>query len=198
MRNFLPVSIMLVAAATLQAAGYCSLKVKVQGPSGNAVDTRVVIEEEHGWKAEKATRHGQVEFCGLGINPVTVTVGSVGCNQVVVHNVPLGWNETTTLPVLYDRESCQGETLPVAACAFLLRFADANHGPIAASFKAEKPFPNSHNGDEYGRIFIRIAAGQELSGTASAPGYKPTPVSIPCVSKNQRLDQVVVLEKPGQ
>jgi hypothetical protein len=80
-----------------------------------------------------------------------------------------------------------------------LRFVAVSHVPIdAVSLKTEKPFAQSHQGDKYGRVFIRIAAGQELLGLSAASGYKPAQISIPCISKNQRLERVLVLEKTGR
>jgi hypothetical protein len=199
MRTLIYVPSTLLLVTCLHAAAYCSLSVKVESPSGKEVATSVVVEDESGWRTERTTRRGPARFCGLGIKPVSVIVGDAGCNQVVVRNVPLRWNETRNLSVTYDDAPCLVDTPPVAACTFLLRFVAANHDPLGAvSFKAQKPFDESHRGDEYGRMFLRIAAGQELFGVSSASGYKPAEISIPCISKNQRLEQIVVLEKSGQ
>jgi hypothetical protein len=169
----------------------------VLAPSGEAVRARVVVEERNGWKAEQTSESGPLEFCGLGIHPVSVTVGDIGCNQVVVRNVPLSWEETTHLSVTYDKAPCLGESPGVAACAFLLRFVGA-HDPLGGvSFEEQKPFPESRVADEFGRIFIRIAAGQELIGVASVRGYKPAQIALPCESNSQRLEKIVVLEKPA-
>jgi hypothetical protein len=190
---------LLLTATGLHAAGYCSLNVKLQSPSGKEVEARVVVEEQNGFKTEQTAHRGSVKFCGLGINTVSVTVGDAACNQVVVRNVPLNWNETRNLVVTYDEAPCLIDAPPVAACSFLLRFITTNHDPIeAVSFKAERPFVESHRADEYGRVFVRIAAGQELAGIGSASGYKPVQINIPCISKNQRLEQMVLLEKIGQ
>jgi hypothetical protein len=193
-------SVIFVFAATgLRAAGYCSLTVKVESPSGKAVDVRVVIEEENGWKTEGMTKLGVAEFCGLGIRPVSVTVGPAGCSQVVVRKVPIDWNQPRRISVLYDQGSCNVDTPPVAACALLLRFIDSNRVPINTATLSElKPFARSHSADDYGRILVRIADGQELSGEVLAKGYKPVQISIPCTTLNQRLEQMVVLERFGQ
>ena len=199
MNKLLYVPSILLAATSLHAAAYCSLSIKVETPSGKEVETRVVVEEEHGWRTERTTRRGQARFCGLGIKPVSVTVGAAGCNQVVVRNVPLRWSETRNLSVIYDEAPCLVDTLPVAACAFLLRFVSPDNDPVGGvSFKVQTPFAESYRGDEYGRVFMRIAGGQQLFGVSSASGYKPTEIMIPCVSKNQRLEQTVVLEKSDQ
>jgi hypothetical protein len=190
---------MVILAARADAAEYCSLQVTVTAPSGKPVEERVVVEESNGWKAEQTSQHGIAKFCGLGIHSVSVTVGDGGCNQVIVRNVPLLWGETTHLPITYDDAPCKGETLPVAACAFLLRLIDEKRQPVkAVSLDEQKPFSKSYRGDEFGRVLIRIAAGQQLVAVASAKDYKPTLVSIPCESKNKRLEQIVVLERSQQ
>jgi hypothetical protein len=191
--------ILLLVTTTLRAAGYCSLTIKVESPSGKVTEARVVVEEENGQRTERTTRQGVAEFCGLGINPVSVTVGSAYCNQVIVRNVGLEWNKPRKVSVLYDEAACQGESLPVAACTFLLRFVDSKRVPIdAVVFDEQKPFAQSHHADEYGRIFVRIAARQELSGIGLANGYKPAQINIPCISKNYVLEQMVILQKSGQ
>jgi hypothetical protein len=187
---------LLFVAEALHAAGYCSLSVRVENPSGKEVEARVVIEEQNGWKTERTTTRGVARFCGLGVTPVSVTVGDAACNQVVVRNVPLEWNETRILSVTYDEAPCLVESLPVAACAFLLRFVSVEREAIGSvSFKTERPFTEFHSSDEFGRIFVKIAAGQELLGTASASSHTSTQVRIPCISKNQRLEEIVVMEK---
>jgi hypothetical protein len=188
--------IFILAVTGLRAAGYCSLSVKVESPSGKVMDVRVVVEEQNGSKTEKTAREGLAEFCGLGMKPVSVTVGGQGCNQVVVRDIPLRWNETRKVSVLYDLDPCNIDAPPVPACAILFRFIDSKRVPISTAILSEqKPFAQSHVADDYGRILVRIAAGQELSGEALANGYKPVQISIPCTTLNQRLEQIVVLEK---
>ena len=178
------------------AAEHCSLRVTVLTPSGEPVTARILVEEKNGWKLEQQSTPGPTNFCGLGIHPVSVTVGDEGCNQVVVRNVPLKWDETTHLTVTYDMKPCLGETPPVAACDVLLRVIGVKRDPVdGATFEEQKPFPELRRGDVFGRIFIRIAAGQELTGIASARGYRPAQIKIPCVSRNQRHEQIVVLER---
>jgi hypothetical protein len=189
-------SIVILNAARLSAADYCSLEVRVVAPSGKPVETRVVVVEMNGRKAERTSGTELTKFCGLGVSPVSIAVGDAGCNQVVVRNVPLRWRETTHLSVMYDDTPCLGEDIPVAACAFLLRFVDGQLDPVGAvSFEEQKPFLESRRGDEFGRVFVRIAAGQELVGVASAKGYKSAKVSLFCESKNQKLEQLVALER---
>lgn len=181
------------AVTSFCADSYCSLIVKVES-TASQIERAVVVEEEDGWKTEHQTVMGQVTFCGLGIRPVSVTVGRPGCNQVVVRDVPLNWNETRELRVIDNQSGCQTERMPVAACAFLLRFVRPDHSPVSGvSFTALMPYPRDFSADEFGRVFVRIGAGQELSGEATAGGYSSEAVKIRCVSKNQWLEQIVTL-----
>jgi len=184
---------MLLYVTRVYAADHCSLQVTVTDPAGKPVTARVLVEEKNGWRVELPAQPVPAKFCGLGITAVTVTVGDLGCDQVVVRNVPLEWDETTNLSVVYDEAPCRGEAPPVAACTFLLRFVSGGHEPAGGAwFQQHKPFSESHQADEFGRILIRIPAGQDLLGLASASGFKPTQVSISCESKNRRLEK-----KPG-
>src|SRR5205085_2550547 len=142
--------IVMLAATSLRAAGYCSLLVNVQDRLGKEIEAQVVVEEENGYKTTQTTRRGSARFCGLGITPVSVIVGNPECNQVTVRNVPLVWNKPQTVLVIHDNTACQGEKMPVAACSFLLRFADINRNPIVGvTLQTQKPFSDSHVGDEY-------------------------------------------------
>ena len=195
--NSLAFAIGLMASAW--AADYCSLMVKVQDPRGNGVDARVSVEEHDGRRIEKESKVGEVRFCDLGITPVTISVGHPACNQVVVRNVPLRWGEITTVSVVYDREPCLIDTPPVAACQFLFRFVDRQHNSIGgATLKVQTPREDVQHADGFGRLFIRIAAGQQLTGVAAMKGYAPLELMIPCVSENQKLDRYVVLERLNQ
>ena len=177
----------------LRADSYCSLIVKVES-TASQIERAVVVEEENGWKTEYQTVRGQARFCGLGIRPVTVTVGRPGCNQVAEKDVPLNWNETREQRVIYNHSGCQTEQMPVAACSFLLRFVKPDHSPVSGvSFRASAPYPRSYSADEFGRLFVRIGAGQELSGEAAAEGYSIEPIRIQCVSENQWLERIVSL-----
>ena len=196
MRKKLYISIIFCLVRGFPAVAYCSLSVKVENPHGGLVETRVIVEEQNGVKTEQMTTREPSRFCGLGITPVSIIVGRDGCNQVIVRKVPLSWDETRHLSIIYDEAPCQVDVPPVAACAILLRVVAVNHGPLGkVLFKAQKPFPASYNADEYGRIFVRVAAGLELSGVISATGYQPAEIRIPCISKNYRVEERIVLEK---
>src|SRR5258706_15807264 len=96
----------LFIAATIQAAAYCSLSVKIRNPSGQFVERTVVVEENTGIKTEQIANGGIARFCNLGFLPVSVTVGFPACNQLTVRNVPLQWNVTRELLVTYVEAPC--------------------------------------------------------------------------------------------
>lgn len=186
----------LLAGPAAHAAGYCSLMVRVMSPAGSAVEARVVVREADGHLISNSTRQGTAAFCALGTTPVSVSVGDEACNQVTVRNVPLEWNKTRTLSVIYDEAPCQIDRPPVAACAFLLRFVDLNRHPMAAvPFEALKPFPETLQADDYGRVLVRVAAGQELIGAARFTGYEPLRIDIPCTTDNIDVERVLTLRK---
>ena len=194
MRRLIHGVCLLLFSTSLFAEDFCSLVVKVRDPQGAEVEASVVVEERDGRKIEKENTPGGVKFCDLGITPVTVTVGSPSCNQVIVRNVPLDWGETSLVSVVYDDRPCLVDAPPVAACKFLFRFIDAQHNSInGVVLRTHTPYEETHKADTFGRLLIRIAAWQKLSGTASADGYEPAELRVPCITKNQRIEQYVTL-----
>src|SRR5947209_3380614 len=84
----------LAARAQTSPQTACSLAVRVLTPDGQRPEAPVSVKEENGHIHVDEQEDGDVHFCALGILPVTVTVGSDGlCNQVVVRNVPVTWDE---------------------------------------------------------------------------------------------------------
>lgn len=175
------------------AADFCSLQVNVEDSSGRAQRVLVAVEEETGRRTETWAVNGTARFCDLGIHPVTVFVGRFWCSQVVVRNVPLEWGESRALSVGYDARLCKEEGRPRAECQFLLRFVNENSKPISVRLNASEPFKTELDSDDFGRMFLRIPAHKDLTGLASALGYMPTEVHLPCNSQNLRIERKVVL-----
>lgn len=174
----------------------CSLHVVVERPIGRDLFVPVVVEELNGWRHEQKTRGEVLKFCGLGFEPVTVTVGDPGCVHIVVRNLSMNLITTTPLRVWYDNSSCNGESFPLLICTVLFRFADSNHTPIpGVVLNSEKPDVNVDTADEYGRLQVNISHRKVLLGTASAIGYKAMPINIPCVASNYRVEKTIILEK---
>ena len=99
---------LIVAAAALvcntpnlHAQSYCSLSVSLVDPQGNAVDAKVSVQESKGRTIEKMATLGSVQFCDLGIKPVSITVGHSGCNQAIPRNVGLRWGISTKVRIVH-------------------------------------------------------------------------------------------------
>jgi hypothetical protein len=189
----------LCLGVILRAGDYCSLTVRVTDPAGREVEARVSVEERNGRSLEHDNKAGGIRFCDLGITPVTVTVGDPNCDQVIVKDVPLQWGRTSEVSVIYDRKPCLIDSPPVAACQFLLRFVDSRRKPAGGvSLKIATPYEGTENGDNFGRILVRIPAGQDLRAVATLSGYRPAEVQIPCTRENQKLERYVMFEKQGR
>jgi hypothetical protein len=71
---------LLGAPVVFCAQSYCSLKIQVLTPDGKSPAALVEVREENGRKIEKEQIPGHdLEFCDLGILPVTVVVGIKDC-----------------------------------------------------------------------------------------------------------------------
>jgi len=191
--------LVLGLSTNLFAKDHCSLVVKAVDSEGREVEADVVVTERDGRRIERENRPGGVKFCDLGITPITVTVGSPECNQVVVRNVPLRWGETRIVSVIYDDRPCLVDPPPVAACQFLFRFIDTQHNFVkGVSLKTQTPYEEVHKADDFGRLLMKIPAGQQLLGMAAANGYGPAEVRVPCVTNNRKVEQYITLTKSGR
>jgi hypothetical protein len=183
-------------APSIHAQEYCSLAVNIVDMQGRAVEAKVAVQESDGRTVEKTANFGLVQFCDLGIEPVTISVGHPGCNQAVVRNVGLRWGTTIKVKIIYDREPCLVDEPPVAACQMLFRFADAEQRWLkGVALKLQSPEDKIFNADEYGRIHMRVAAFKEVVGIATTPGYEPAEIRIRCTSENEHLERRMTLKK---
>ncbi|SRR5260370_41403704 len=193
----------LIAAAALvcnmpnlHAQGYCSLSVNLVDPQGNAVDAKVSGQESNGRTIEKMATLGSVQFCDLGIKPVSITVGASGCNQAILRSVGVRWGITTKVRIIYDQAPCMVDEPPVAACQMLFRFADpAGRWLSGVILRMKSPYDQSLTADEFGRLLIRIPALRELLGSASIADYDTAEIRMPRTSENYRLEQHITLKK---
>src|SRR5688572_16158753 len=116
---------LICCASALQAETYCSLIVKIMDHRSEEVWLPVTVEDREGRRIEKKAddyTRGGVEFCDLGLSPVTVTVGWSNCHQVTIRNVPLRWETRPyRLSVIYDEQACSGGIIR-NYCRFLFRF----------------------------------------------------------------------------
>jgi hypothetical protein len=163
------------------------------------VGARISIQEGDGRMETKETEGLDLEFCDLGITPVTITVGHPACNQAIVRNVGVNWNQTTRTTIIYDRQPCLQDAPPVAACQMLFRFQDSQqHWLDKASLDVESPKPETVKADKFGRILVRIVARQTLRGRAVAEGYRPSVLSVECSREHIQFEQIVTLDRASK
>src|ERR1039457_4695794 len=167
---------------------YCSLIVRVTDPKGLPLVTTVtVVDQESRRTMRKSGNDGVVEFCGLGIKPVAVTVASGACDEVTVRNVMLHWGTTRALPMTYAACWLEEEPPPGDnACEILFRFYDIRGNPLQGVSLATEHGLLEHTSDGFGRLRSGVGIAKVFEGSASAPGFQPKRVSVPC-SKADRL-----------
>jgi hypothetical protein len=153
----------------MSAENVCSLTVKVLSPNGRALYAPVSVQEQNGRVEDKDQEDGSVQFCDLGILPVTVTVGNIGmCNQVTVQNVPVTWRQPYLLTVTYDPEACGRREVvppPVPICEMLFRVADAAGNWVSgAALTLAAPTRDLLKTDQYGRAHFYAEVNDNLRG----------------------------------
>lgn len=181
------------------AADYCSLTVRVLSPDHRRpLEVLVSVQERSGRVVEKETKSQDLPFCDLGITPVTVTVGSDVCNQVIVRDVPLEWREQYVLAVTYDPEPCMPERppVPVPVCQVLFRVSDAQSRWIEkASIYLQDPGHSTMETDSAGRAVQVLKVGERLMGRVGARGYVSRSFSISCPRSEQVHEEHIKLVK---
>ena len=184
----------------IAVADYCSLAVRVLSPEQRRpVDVLVSVREKSGRVVEKETTTEDVRFCGLGITPVTVTVGGDTCNQVVVRDVPLEWNEQYLLTVTYDPEPCMPERppAPVPVCQVLFRVSDSKGNWIEKAsihFQGSSGLPPMET-DSAGRALGVLKLGDKITGAVDSRGYASKPFSVSCSRSDPVREQSIKLER---
>ena len=184
----------LIFAISAGAEEYCSLLVRVIDSNDKAAEAIVAVQDRNGRSVEKMSSGGSADFCGLGILPVDVSVGSPGCNQVLIRNVPLQWGSTRNLKVVYDREPCLYDPPPVAACKILLRVVDSSDRDLGDAILNDSGSRHAFRSDQSGRILVRIPAGKHVRGSVEKPGYVPREIDVPCDREHMLYESRVVLE----
>ncbi len=185
------------------AADYCSLVVRVVSPDGRRPFAIVSVLEKNGRLTERDPTPEDVRFCDLGIGPVTVKVGADGtCNQVVVKDVPLMWQEQYLLTVTYDLEPCLEDPppAPVPVCQVLFRISDSKGNWLE---KASIHFQGSGSApletDRAGRALRLLKAGDRVTGAVESRGYVSKTFSVSCSRSEPVHEESVKLERsPGQ
>ncbi len=191
---------LFLSPAGFGATPFCSLVVTVSSAHGNRLESQVSVEESGGRVTERETKPGTgtAEFCDLGIVPVVVKVGDDGsCNQVVVKEVPLRWNETFRLAVTYEPDACAPDIarLSVRTCAVMLRVSDAKGTAVPAAVFRGTGGSGEQGADGYGRLLVRLSRGRSLLAMISAPGFKDAQVPMSCPRDLDYGEQTIKLER---
>lgn len=192
------VSFLAFSACISAAQSACSLTVRVLLPDGQRPEAPISVKEQSGRTLEKDQENEDVQFCDLGILPVTVTVGSDGlCNQVTVRDVPVAWNQSYLLTVTYDPVACHehGPPPPVPICRVLFRVSDlAGKWIPAASIKLSNPTLDSMKADQYGRAEFVTKVADEIRGSVAASGFRSTDFKWECSRSEPLHEQLVKLK----
>jgi hypothetical protein len=145
---------------------------------------------------ESRTLKGSVSFCSLGILPVSVSVGDRGCNQVVVNNVPLRWQKSVNLQIIYDVGPCLAESIPAPACSMLIRVVDQAGQPVSGpTLAADEPHKVIMAGDAGGRVMVQVPLDKQLRALVYAPGYSGSDVLVACNGDNLYYERKVSLRQ---
>lgn len=178
------------------AQDHCSLIVRVLSPDGRRPEVPISVSDRSGRTDELEQGKEDVRFCGLGILPVIVTVGSGGmCNQVVVHDVPVAWNRTYLLHVTYDPEACRERVPPPEpTCEMLFRVRSSAGSPVGeAVVSLASPIARSFAVDRFGRADIVLRAPGHVAGSASGAGLKPANFAFDCSGQEPEHEETISL-----
>ncbi len=184
-----------------RAQNVCPLHVRVLTPDGRRPEAPVESIEANGRTEDREQKDSDVEFCDLGIMPVTIKVGSSGlCNGVTVRDVPIAWNHPYLLTVTYDPSACavwHRPPPPVPACEFLLRVADSDGRWIpGASVTFSDSLIGKMKTDRFGRAWFVIRADKDFHASVAAVGLTTAAVTCKCGPSERRREQYVKLERP--
>lgn len=187
------------ALRTAVGADYCPLVVRVLSPDGRRVEALVSVEEKGGHVVEKDPTLEDVRFCDLGIAPVTVKIGADGtCNQVVVRDVPLLWQEQYLLKVTYDLGPCLDDLPhpPVPVCHVLFRVSGVNGSWVnKASIRFQQPQLSARETDSAGRALLVLKSGDRVEGTVSSSEYTSKPFELSCSPSEPVREERIKLQK---
>jgi hypothetical protein len=188
--------LLLVCATAAFGQDECSLIVKVLSPDGRELEAYVKVEERNGRIVEKEYVPGGLQFCDLGIFPITVTVGrDRSCNQVVVRNVPISWQKPLTLYVTYYPDPClvRYPPAPEPGCEILFRISDANGEWVqGATVEIRAPTSATLTADRFGRAWTVSRTQTDIRGAITAHGYESEKFHIRCEFA-EKIEHWVVL-----
>ena len=182
-RELLVAGLCFVVQVTCNAQDNCSLRVRVLSPQGRAAYAVVTLQEQSGRETQQDYKGKDLEFCDLGILPVTVTAHlDPSCNEVSVRNVFVSPDKSYLLKIIYDPKDCSPDGLPLSrACDLLIRVRDSGGKYVSnASVHIRKPKDSTVRTDRYGRLLVAGGIGAPVAGSVTAPGFALAEFSFTC------------------
>jgi hypothetical protein len=181
----------------LRAQDYCSLTVEVSDPVGKLLSGIPVTVQEREQTVSRNTIEGIAEFCDLGVLGVTVSLGYPSwCNFTEIRNVPLAWQVGRRVKIVYDRITCNRDTITIPVCPVLLRFRDMDGSWIAGvSFAPSVRRSESARSDARGRVMVGLNGGEEIHTRTEKEGYHSQPVDLVCSNSSSEKERTITLEK---
>ena len=190
------IGIQFLAAQQQMPQDYCSLVVKVLDEQNFEVMAPVSVEEKGGKVTAGENEPGGARFCNLGILPVTVKVGRPeSCNHTIIHNVALEWQQTRTIHVKYEIESClrHPPPLPEPLCQLSIRVFDQRAVSQRATVEVLSRAGEAYRTDNSGRVRILMQSGSILKTAVRSDGYLARQIEAACTLDTPRIERVVVL-----
>ena len=178
------------------AEPYCSLTVRVLSPSGDRFpEVFVSVREASGRTVTSEESSRDVQFCDLGVSPVTVTVGTKGCETTAT--LPLYWQEPQLLTMLYDPRPCMRGHVRPSFCSVLLRISDDQdswiEGAAVTWLMDDKRW--RLQSDRAGRVLVELGIGKRAALTISADGYRSVQSIAECSAAKIVVEQRVRLRR---
>lgn len=171
------------AASLAAPPPYCAYEVVVRDPVGQAVVNVPVGLVVDGTQRETVSTDsdGKARLCDAPLRRVDIGVGNSRCGAVLIKNLRPPWPDTLTVPVTYQRMSCEGFLGP-DSCTVLLRVLDQAGQPIeGVGFYDRATGRNVQESDRFGRLFWVVPPGKVVSGAVKKEGYVPAQFAQPCV-----------------
>ena len=191
-------AVLNIFAGFAAASGYCSLVVEVTAPNGKRPAANITVTEQNGRELYQMAEGRDATFCDLGLRPVTVKVGGDGtCDQVIVREVPLYWQKTNHLKVVYDVTPCLVESVHVFRfCTYLFRISDSDGKWIPDASILVAPGDRVLRSDTSGRVRADVPLG-DITASVGAPGFADQTFHDECNSRKaaETQEQIVHLER---
>ncbi len=186
-------------SASSYGAEYCSLTVQLKVPPGDTPEhTYVTVVENNGRIVRKESTGAYVQFCDLGLGPVTVKVGLSACNQVIVTDVPLERGKPYNLFVYYDFGWCLKCSVPIPnrQCNFLFRISDEEGKWLEnATVHAHDLTSRMYQTDSAGRANTFFRPRTPVVVDFTAEGFTPRSGSYSCAAPAWRHEETIVLKR---